>query len=381
MHKAATISFCIFATVLGACLGVFTLVTPTKAQTASQNDLSRTRIIKAKALLAVRNPAAAISELDNLKRETSDPAVHAVANVLMMNCLIELGDYGRAGELLDSLYRRLGADSSSDQSNYFGAAGQLSKSARNIVERYRGLGISPSDKNLPSEASNELDRLRKLLEKLVDQIKTMGRKKTSGPDALALLEEATAARGLLARDSYDGRLWKEELADARELLSMSRSMILSAVDGESSSPDSGVQSSEPKPSDERTDVPTAESSISQELPLAPGNVTPGVRNRRAQSGRSDSSQVTAIGSLEGFISERATPVYPAIMTPARIVVTVIVSAVVDQEGRVQEASLNQGPAEFAEAAIEAVRRTKFLVHKIDGRPVIYSGSIAVKFVP
>ena len=381
MHKAATKSFCTFATVLGTCFVVFTLAAPTKAQTASQNDLSRTRITKAKALLAVRNPAAAISELDNLKRETSDPAVHAVANVLMMNCLIELGDYSRASELLDSLYRRLGADSSSDRSNYFGAAGQLSKSARNIVERYRGLGISPSDSNLPSEASNELDRLRKLLEKLVDQIKTMRRKKTSGPDALALLEEATAARGLLARDSYDGRLWKEELADARELLSMSRSIILSAVDGDSSSPDSSGQSPEPKLSDERTDVPTAESSISQELPPAAGNVTPGVRNRRVQSGQSDSSQVTAVGSLEAFVSERATPVYPAITTSARIAVTVIVSAVVDQEGRVQEASLNQGPAELADAAIEAVRKTKFLAHKIDGKPVIYSGSIAVKFIP
>src|SRR5215203_2523289 len=48
-------------------------------------EIMRDRISKAKAFIAVRNYNAAIYELENIRRETSDASVNAVANVLLMN--------------------------------------------------------------------------------------------------------------------------------------------------------------------------------------------------------------------------------------------------------------------------------------------------------
>src|SRR5688500_3322303 len=59
-------------------------------------EVMRDRISKAKAYIAVRNYSAAIYELENIRRETSDLAVHAVANVLLMNSYVEQGEYKRA---------------------------------------------------------------------------------------------------------------------------------------------------------------------------------------------------------------------------------------------------------------------------------------------
>jgi protein TonB len=46
---------------------------------------------------------------------------------------------------------------------------------------------------------------------------------------MALLEEAANSRGMLARDDYDARHWKDEVADTREQITSSRSMVINAV--------------------------------------------------------------------------------------------------------------------------------------------------------
>ena len=74
------------------------------AQTPTSGDIMRGRISKAKAFIAVKNYNAAIFELENIRRETSDQTVHGVLNVLLMNCYLEQGDYKRAQEFLATLF-------------------------------------------------------------------------------------------------------------------------------------------------------------------------------------------------------------------------------------------------------------------------------------
>ena len=82
---------------------------PAATQTAvvpapTSGDVMRDRIMKAKAFIAVRNYNAAIYELENIRKETSDTAVQGVTNVLLMNSYLELGDYKRAQLFLTQFY-------------------------------------------------------------------------------------------------------------------------------------------------------------------------------------------------------------------------------------------------------------------------------------
>ena len=192
------------------------------AQTSA--DVMRERVAKAKAYIAVRNYGAAIYELENIRRETGDQTVHGVTNVLLMNSFLEQGDYKRAQDFLAELSKKPGASAS-----YLVAAGQVVKGARNQMERYRSLGLSVADPKLPKDAVADVDKMRETLEKVVEQTKILSKDKAQTPNAMALMEEATAARSGLARDTYDANRWKNETADAREDLANSRSVVVNAV--------------------------------------------------------------------------------------------------------------------------------------------------------
>ena len=197
------------------------------AQTSA--EVMRERVAKAKAFIAVRNYNAAIYELENIKRETSDPTVNGVINVLLMNSYLEQGDYTRAQEFLKELSNAQKINKPGGSANYFAVAGQVVKGARNQLERYRALGLSVSDRTLPIEATVDIQKMRETLEVVVDQSKTLSKDKDNTPNAMALLDEATNVRSTLAKDDYDANRWKNEAADARETLASSRSVVVSAV--------------------------------------------------------------------------------------------------------------------------------------------------------
>ena len=122
------------------------------AQTApTSGDIMRGRISKAKAFIAVKNYNAAIYELENLRRETNDQTVHGVSNVLLMNCYLEQGDYKRAQDFLATLYNDIKLNKPNAAQNYYAAAGQVIRGARNQSDRYKALGLTVSDRNLPPE--------------------------------------------------------------------------------------------------------------------------------------------------------------------------------------------------------------------------------------
>src|ERR1043166_6056505 len=57
----------------------------TSVPAPTSGDVMRDRITKAKAYIVVRNYGAAAYELENIRKESSDPAVLGVVNVLLMN--------------------------------------------------------------------------------------------------------------------------------------------------------------------------------------------------------------------------------------------------------------------------------------------------------
>ncbi len=206
---------------------IFAFLISVQAQTSG--DVMRGRVAKAKAFIAVRNYNAAIYELENIRRETGDPTVNGVINVLLMNSYLEQSDYKRAQEFLKELSSPQKLKNPNASASYFAVAGQVVKGARSQLERYRALGLSVSDRNLPLEAATDIEKMRETLEMVVAQSKTLSTDKTQTSNAMALLEEATGARSGLARDDFDVTRWKNETADARETLANSRSVVVNAV--------------------------------------------------------------------------------------------------------------------------------------------------------
>lgn len=211
-------------------LVVFSFIIINAQQTApTSGDVMRGRISKAKAFIAVKNYNAAIFELENIRRETGDQTVHGVLNVLLMNCYLEQGDYKRAQDFLATLFNDIKLNKPNAATNYYSAAGQIIKGARNQSERYKALGLMVSDRNLPLEAATDLEKMRETLEKVAEQSKTLGKDVKQTSNASMLLEETSSARSLLARDDYDAKRWKDQVADSREMLVNSRSTVLNAT--------------------------------------------------------------------------------------------------------------------------------------------------------
>ena len=209
---------------------VFTaLAQDTTPVSMSSADVMRERVAKARAYIVVKNFNAAVYELDNIKRESADPTVHGVVNVLLMNAYLEQGDYKRAQEFLNALSKDLKADKPNSAANYFAVASQVIKNAKSQLERYRQLGFNVSDRNLPSPAATDLDKMREILELVVTQSKELGKTAKDMDNTMALVEGATNARSSFAKDDYDANRWKIELADAREQLTNSRSTVINAV--------------------------------------------------------------------------------------------------------------------------------------------------------
>src|ERR1700749_1088187 len=117
--------------------------------TPTSGDVMRDRIMKAKAFIAVRNYNAAIYELENIRKESWDQALQGVVNVLLMNSYLEQGDYKRAQAFLNQFYAEQKTTKAGALAAYSAVAGQVVSGARNRAERYKALGLDPTNRLLP----------------------------------------------------------------------------------------------------------------------------------------------------------------------------------------------------------------------------------------
>lgn len=269
----------IFASIFLVVFGFIFTYSQTTGPAPTAADVMRERISKAKAYIVVKNYNAAIYELENIRRETSDPNVHAMLNVLLMHSYLEQADYKRAQALLAELHKNLKANKPNAATNYYAVTGQIVKGAKNQLERYRSIGLNVSDRTLPLEALADIDKMRETLETVVEQTKALSTDKKQVVNALPILEEATNARSALAKDDYDANRWKQSMVDAREMIVNSRSTIINAVDGTTETmPQNTVASNIPIVS--TTDVSTtANAKTPETTPVSQPATTPNTNQK------------------------------------------------------------------------------------------------------
>jgi TonB family protein len=403
-----------------------------QVRTPTAAEIMRDRISKAKAFIAVRNYNAANYELESIRRESADPSVLAVVNVLLMNSYLEQGDYKRSQDLLIESYKTQSTTKPGAAANYFAIAGQIVKGARTRVERYRALGLNPSDRMLPLEAINDLEKMRETLELVVTQTREITKDKAKTSDAMALLEEASVSRSMIARDDYDASKWQNEIADAREDLASSRSVVLSAVNdapmqtapssqtvAQTTQPQSSMianagytqptsvpvspqplvkptVSSQPVNAPQKNETPQyvpmqqpvtqpASQSSTATLPVSqpPANQPAAETTKQINSGPSaepakDSGPMN-VGSLLPYAAKQQAPIYPPAARSMRTVGVVNVNILVDEQGNVTEIQNATGPGMLQTAAKDAIRKWRFRPFVRDGQPVKATGFVSFNF--
>lgn len=390
-------------------------------------DVMRDRITKAKAYIAVKNYNAAIYELESIRRETNEPTINSVVNVLLVSSYLEQGDYKRAQDFLNELAK-------SNKGNYTAAAGQVVKSARNQLERYKSLGLSVSDRNLPLEAAADLEKMRQTLELVIEQSKVLSKDKNQTSNAMALMEEASNARSGLAKDDYDATRWKNEAADAREILANSKSVVLN-VDGTTeninqntvaSNNTTSTNTTQTNPVTTQTNLPTQNNNPTTTTQTNPTNTnqtntvqnntvavkentvektetpkteentqtTNNTRTRRVENTTTPNTETTlqqvitqntndasplAIGSLVDYATQKVNPIYPQQARTIRQTGIVRVELVVDEEGKVAQVQKASGPSLLQSAAKDAAKKWRFKPFMRDGQPVKAEGFISFNF--
>jgi protein TonB len=383
----------------------------------------RERISRAKAFIAVRNYNAAIYELENIRRESNDSALQGVVYVLLMNSYLEQGDYKRAGDLLNETYAQQKTTRPGASLYYRAVAGQIVKSARDRADRYRALGLSISDRTLPLEAVNDHEKIRETLELVITQNKEIGKDKSKTADAMALVEEASNSRSMLARDDYDARRWRDEVADTRETIASSRSVVLD-VSGTVPTPEatpeyvavaktqtSAAGSSvgdPPTVSESPGAVPTRPREVTAQdakpadqqaaqntkpvyIPSAPAGKAEPKRQPFEQQPVQQPDQLAgqpeaapaegplAVGALISYAVSQAKPVYPSLARSNRTTGVVTVEIEVGEGGEVTKIEKASGPSLLQAAAKEAIKRWKFRPFIRDGQPVKATGYVNFNF--
>lgn len=391
--------------------------TPLIEKQPTSAEVMRDRISKAKAYIAVRNYNAAIYELENIRRETSDQSVNAVTNVLLMNTYLEQGDYKRAQGFLNEFFKSYKSNSALGNMYYASVAAQVIKGARSQAERYRALGLSVSDRNLPLDAVNDIERMRETLELVITQAKELGTDKAKSAAAMALLEEATNSRSMIARDDYDARRWRQELGDSREQIASSRSVIVNAVDGtadgnpvqqeavalststtkgvaipSTNMPASASETSVGEAAKTRPPVASLKPVVDQgesgpQAPVEPQRTRviddKPIVEAPKQAPASNASPVSAgpldVGSLIAYATSKQAPIYPPAAKNMRATGIVKVEVTIDESGQVSEVQKTTGPSLLQTAAKDAIRKWKFKPFVRDGQPVKAIGFVNFNF--
>ncbi len=375
---------------------------PTSAPTSG--DVMRDRISKAKAFIVVRNYNAAIYELENIRKETADASVQGVVNVLLMNSYLEQGDYKRAQDFLNEYFAAQKTSKPNAAAFYNAIAGQVVKGAKNRAERYRALGLSVSDRTLPLEALNDLEKMRETLELVIEQSREIKKNPSRSADAMAMLEEASNSRSILARDEYDARKWKDEVADTREQMVNTRTVV-SAVTENPTDPTNGnqvaanttptntppvmvpvndsktpaVRDREVKPANTKpADTTIAKNDKPLIIQSAPAKEEPMPEPGNNTAAANDGSPLD-VGSLIPYATRQAQPTYPPAARTMRTTGIVKVELTIDENGEVAEVNKTSGPSMLQAAAKDAVKKWRFKPFMRDGQPVRANGFVSFNF--
>jgi TonB family protein len=321
--------------------------------------------------------------------------VRDVSHVLLMAIFVEMPDYPRAAALLDEAFHARPAGQAGDAAthSYFAVAGQMVNAVRTHLERYRAFGVNVADASeLPPEAATDVEQLRGLLDRVVEQAKTLHAEQlkgagdsTRGLDAAALLEDAATVRMRIARHDQDRAVWQSVVSEARQHL-FSSDLRIASISGPpatrpaptpAAAPKTAVADKSEPPRAEQKTADVAQKNASQPAPTPTSGAAAPVAQPPAAGGASGAP--VSVGSLVGKARQRVAPNYPQIARAARVSGNVTVYLVVNEKGEVESVQRADGPQQLQQPAIEAARRWKFNPTEIDGRPVRISGFLSFNF--
>lgn len=401
----------LFPTIILVAVTAASAQTPASAPEGNTgNDLGR-RIARARSLAVTGNLIGAARELEAVRQAAgADETIQDVTRVLLIGVYVEQSDYARAQMLLDETYNARTTGGESAVRAYYALAGRLLNSARAHLERYRAYNLNIADaETLPDEARVDLEGLRGLIGRVVEQSRTLrGTSETaSSTDAAALFEDAATLRATLARNETERAQLQREVANARQHLAANNPRTTGDARRADARVESGVApSGSPvvnQPVANQTGAtnaaPTRQSSAparqSPTLQSSPNNTTPGnsapspspspdASNNASTRAAGGNSATTGnvpveVGSLVELASQRITPSYPQMARNQRVAGTVTVYLVINETGRVEAVSRTSGPAMLQQAARDAAQRWRFRPTVIDGRPVRVSGFINFNF--
>ncbi len=346
-----------------------------------ETDAMQARIARARALTAAHNLTAAAFELDAIRNSTSDDMVRDVARIMLMGIYLEQADYGRAQVLLDETYKARSRQNEGSCRSYFTVAGQAINGLRSHIERFRAVGLNVGNKDLPTEAIDDLDRVRGLLEHVVEQAKEIGSEDSKNTDAFALVEDGASVRLSLSRDLDERVRWQIEMAEARQHLAASETRLASLSGG----PGYAMPSQVTAPA-QSTTMSTPVSTDSRTLVITKPKSTDGSKSTGAVASNDLSSSAAMtepvnIGSLLEQAAQRITPNYPTYAKTARVTGVVRVDLIIDEKGSVLSAQSSSGPPVLRQPAIDAALRWKFRPVIRDGKPARVAGFLNFNFKP
>ncbi|HSE30334.1 MAG TPA: TonB family protein [Pyrinomonadaceae bacterium] len=393
-------SFCLFYPSVRVSLPTIFLLLTVTASAAAQSSVPQTettgtdpvmtRIERARALAAAHQLGSAARELESVRAAVNDASVRNITTLMLISIYLEEGNYVRAVALLDEAFHQRKTQKDNAVRTYFALAGQAINGVRTRLARYRSFGINVNG-SLPSEAMQDLDQMRFLLERLAAQATEATNENGRAYDAWALKEDVLGLRATLARDLEDREKWEGEYTAAREKLasrqiqiaSIGRPPVLDAVTSKLPNPFSGIQqttSPESKtaaPAPANTAPPLATPQSSPNATAVQPQPTP---SPSAPAPPSDDKDVNTIrtGSLSGRERKRVTPIYPVTAKTAGVAGVVRVFVLVDEEGRVTVTG-SEGPALLKQAAEDAARKWSFGPTMVNNRVVRVSGYIDFEF--
>jgi len=392
-----TVWLSLIALVLFSSVGVKAQTQPAQAQ-APDPEAMQKRLVRARALAAAHNLPPAALELDSIISATNDDTVREIARLMLMGIYLEEADYTRADALLVATYKARTSNNEASQRTYFALAGQTVNGARSHLERYRSFGINIADRDLPQEALNDLDRIRLLLERVVEQAKEISDADTHSTDAAALLEDVISVRSTLARDDTDRQHWQQEFADARQRLATSEARInpsTVAVNRPVSRQPQATSTVQPAPAAAQQSASPAPSASPERTTAAAASPPPARETRRPpaqsqqqaapapspQNGESaaHAAKTLNVGSLAERASQKISPSYPPLARSANVTGMVVVYMEVDERGAVVNVVNVTGPQMLRQAAIDAARRWRFQPAMLDGQPVRMTGFLSFNF--
>ncbi len=354
--------------------GDITQPAPNPAQPAAGADIEalRKRIERARALAAAHQLTAAASELESMRASVKDDVVRNLSSVMLIGIYLEDGNYARAESLVEEAYKACASRNEAAMRVYFALAGQAVNGARSHLARYRTFGIDVSNATLPSEATNDLDRLRSFLERVIAQAKDLIKDNAKGYDVLALIEDAAGVRAMLARDNDDRARWEGEYAAAREKLAASQ-MQVASISGIPSLgaafPSANNARPVTTPAPAATDGANNSANESSQATPEPSPESQSQTPSPIVTGGSKSPNLPTIfevGSLTERATKRVVPIYPQLARSANVSGLVRVKVIVDESGGVANIAWVEGPMLLRQAAQDAARHWKFQPTVMEG---------------